>query len=61
MLGGKGITTLDGKPVPARHGIGLMYRPCGQCGIPAYVAFQESARWRVASSQRVRGDVGAKW
>ena len=38
--GGTGITTLDGKPVPARHGIGMLFDcPCERCGNRAYVAF----------------------
>ena len=39
--GGEGITTLAGDPVPARHGIGMLYDcPCEQCGVLAYVTFR---------------------
>lgn len=37
--GGEGITDEDGKPVPARHGVGLSFDcPCG-CDVRCYVAF----------------------
>ena len=50
--GGEGITTLAGDPVPARHGIGMLYDcPCEQCGVLGLRHVQESDRRRVASGQ----------